>query len=103
MKTIKKGKYYWHYDNSVKKKHPSYVYKKNDKKNKYNIVCFTSSAGKSRSKLNRNINPKVNDDCYVLNNPRIVKRKSLSNDLNGYKVTNYRDKAKIKYIARKKS
>lgn len=101
-KVIKKGKYYWHYDNSIKKKHPSYVYKKNDKKNKYNIVCFTSSVGKSRTKLNKNINPNSNDDCYVLNSPRIVKRKSLSNELVGYKVTDYRDKARIKYIANKK-
>lgn len=102
MKIIKKGKYYWHYDSSIKKKHPSYVYKKNDKKNRYNIVCFTSSVGKSRTKLRKNINPKSNDDCYVLNSPRIVKRKSLSDELVGYKVTDYKDKARIKYIANKK-
>ena len=29
-----KGRYYWHRDASVKGMHPSYIYKKNDKKNK---------------------------------------------------------------------
>ena len=28
MKNIKKGYYYWHFDTSIKKKHPSLVYKK---------------------------------------------------------------------------
>lgn len=51
MKIIIKGKYYWHKDSSIKGLHPSYVYKKNDKKNKYNIVCFTSSSGKGKEKL----------------------------------------------------
>lgn len=101
-KIIKKGKYYWHFDNSIKKKHPSYVYKKNDKKNQYNIICFTSSSGKGRKKLNRNINPNSHEVCYVLNNPRIVKRKSFSNELIGYKVMDYQDKAILKYIANKK-
>lgn len=68
----KKGKYYWHRDISIKGLHPSYVYKKNSKKNKYNIVSFTSSNGKGRKKLNKNINPKSYDSCYVLNTPQIV-------------------------------
>lgn len=102
MKIIKKGKYYWHKDNSIKGMHPSYVYKKNYKKNRYNIVCFTSSNGKRRKKLNKNINPNSNDDCYVLNTPRIVKRKSFGDELVGYKVTDYQDKGRIKYIADKK-
>lgn len=99
---IKKGKFYWHKDSSIKGLHPSYVYKKDDKKNKYNIVCFTSSKGRRRKKLNKNINPNSNDDCYVLNNPQIVKRKSFTHELVGYKVTNHQDKARIKYIANKK-
>lgn len=101
-KIIKKGKFYWHYDDSIKKRHPSYVYKKEEKKNKYNIVCFTSAFGKSRTKLNKNIDPNSNDDCYVLNSPRIVKRKSFGYELVGYKVTDHQDKARIKYIAKKK-
>lgn len=101
-KIIKKGKYYWHRDNSYKNRHPAYVYKKNDKKNRYNIVHFTTSAGKSRTKLNVNINPKSSKDCYVLNSPQIVKRKSLTSELVDYKVIDLRDKARIKYIANKK-
>lgn len=99
---IKKGKFYWHRDNSIKGFHPSYVYKKNDKTNKYNIVCFTSSYGKRRTKLYKNINPYSNNNCYVLNTPRITKRKYFGDELYGYKVTDYRDKARIRYIANKK-
>ena len=102
MKTLKKGKYYIHYDNSVKKHHPSYIYKKKDKENKYYIVSFTSSVGKSRTKLNKNINPNSQDNCFVLRTPRIVKRKSFSKELYGYKINDPRDKALIKYISNKK-
>lgn len=102
MKIIKKGRYYWHGDSSLKRRHPSYVYKKNDKNNRYNIVTFTSSKGKKRTKLNKNINPNSDKDCYVLNNPQIVKRKSFGRELIGYKVTDPRDKYIIKKIASKK-
>lgn len=102
MKKIKKGKYYWHKDSSKEGNHPSYVYKKNDKNNRYNVVCFTTSNGKHRKVLNVNINPKSTDKCYVLNSPQIVKRKSFGKELNGYKVTNKKDKAIIKYISNKK-
>ncbi len=85
LKTIKKRKYYWHRDSSSKGFHPfSYVYKKNDKKNKYNIVCFTSSNGKGRKKLN--IDPNSNQKCYILNNPQSVKRKSFSTELVGNQI-----------------
>lgn len=96
-----KGRYYWHRDDSIKRAHPSYIYKKDDKKNKYNIVCFTSSIGKSRTKLNKNINPNSSADCYVLNNPRVCKRKSLGYELVGYKVTDCHDKKVIKDIQKK--
>lgn len=97
-----KGRYYWHRDASVKGMHPSYIYKKNDKKNKYNIVCFTSSPGKKRIKLNKNINPNSSNDCYVLNNPKISKRSKFHTELIGYKVTNSHDKDIIKKIQKKK-
>ncbi len=104
MKSIKKGRYYWHRDSSKKGFHPSLVYKKNDKKNKYNIVCFTSSKGKHRTKLKENINPsKVNEICYVLRNPSVVKRKAIGQEINGYKITNKKDKALVKFITRKKN
>ena len=102
MKKLHRGKYYWHRDSSRKKMHPSYIYKKNDKKNKYNIVCFTSQDGKGRSKLNKNINPKSTEKCYVWRTPRVAKRKSFEGELIGYKVTDKRDKALINYIKRKK-
>lgn len=102
MKKILKGKYYDHYDDSIKKRHPSYVYKKDDKKNKYNIVCFTSSVGKHRIKLYENIDSNSNKDCYVLKSPRVVKRNSLGKELVGYKVKNIRDRAIIKIIQKKK-
>ena len=81
MKIIKKGKYYWHRDSSSKGLHLSYIYKKNDKKNRYNIICFTSSEGKGRKKSNKNINQNSKDDYYVLNAPQIAKRKSFGNEL----------------------
>lgn len=102
MKVLHKGKYYWHRDTSLKGVHPSYIYKKNDKKNRYNIVCFTSSKGKGRKKLNKNINPHSNDDCYVLKTPQVSKRKSFGKELPGYKVTDKRDKALIRSIKNKK-
>lgn len=102
MKKLYKGKYYWHQDNSVKKFHPAYIYKKNDKKNKYHILCFTSSKGKGRTKLNKNINPLSNNDCFVLNKPRISKRKFFGNELVGYKITDKDDKHKVKKIMKKK-
>ena len=104
MKSIKKGYYYWHFDTSIKKKHPSLVYKKNEKSNQYNIVCFTSSNGKRRTKLNYNIDPKNrNKDCFVLNSPQRVKRNALGQNLSGFGIVDKRDKAMVKKIARKKS
>lgn len=102
MKSIKKGKYYWHKDKSIKGAHPSYVYKKNDKRNKYCIITFTSSKGKGRTKLNKNIDPKSDKDCYVLNTPRDVRRKSLMQELKDFKIRDLHDRAKIKYISKKK-
>ena len=102
MKKLQRGRYYWHRDNSSKGKHPSQIYKKNDKKNKYNIVCFTSKKGKGRAKLNKNINPKSTEPCYVWKTPRISKRKSFGSELAGYKVTDKQDKALITSIKRKK-
>lgn len=104
MKIIKKGYYYWHKDSSIKYNHPSLVYKKNDKKNQYNIVCFTSSNGKHRTKLNYNIDPKNrNNDCFALNTPQKVKRKSLGKKLDGFNIVDKRDKTIVERIARKKS
>ena len=102
MKKLHRGRYYWHKDSSRKKMHPSYIYKKNDKKNKYNIVCFTSQDGRGRSKLNKNINPRSDEPCYVWRTPRTSKRQAFGKELNGFKVTDKQDKALITYIKRKK-
>lgn len=99
---LKKGKYYWHYDDSTKGKHPSLIYKKNDKKNRYHVVCFTTSEGKGRKLLNKNIDPKSKEPCYVLNRPRIAKRKTFSSELVGFKITDKQDKARVRRIENKK-
>ena len=101
-KKLLKGRYYWHRDSSVKSVHPSYIYKKDDKHNKYNIVCFTSSVGKRRTLLNKNINPNSSEACYVLNTPSVSKRKSFGKELVGYKVVDSRDKAVINNIKNKR-
>lgn len=101
-KKLLKGRYYWHRDDSEPGFHPSYIYKKNDKKNKYNIVCFSTKEGRNRTLLNKNINPSSSEKCFVHNSPRISKRKSFSYELKGYKVTDSRDKALIETIKRKK-
>lgn len=101
-KKLLRGRYYWHRDESEPGLHPSYIYKKYDKYNKYNIICFTTKNGKKRYKLNKNINPNSSEPCYVHKTPRVAKRKSFGSELKGYKVTDYRDKALIETIKRKK-
>lgn len=101
MKIIKRGKFYWHKDNSIKGYHPSYLYKKNERKNKYYLLCFTSSKGKSRTKLNKNINPNSLKDCYIHNNPRISKRNNIKKEINNYRI-NKADKTLINKIKKKK-
>lgn len=102
MRKLLRGRYYWHRDSSPKKYHPSYIYKKNDSKNRYHIVCFTSSKGRGRTKLNKNINPNSNKDCYVLNNPTISKRRSFGTGLKGYELKDRRDKHIVRMIKRKR-
>ena len=102
MKILHKGKYYWHRDSSIKQRHPALIYKKREKKNKYYVICFTSSPGRGRTKLNKNINPNSNDACYALRTPQISKRKSFGSELLGYKITDKFDKTRIKYIKNKK-
>ena len=91
-----------HRDSSKFRMHPAYLYDKNDNKNHYKLVCFTTSQGSHRTRLNKNINPSSNNPCYVLNSPTIAKRNSLVYELNGYKVIDKRDKAIVKKIKKKK-
>lgn len=53
--------------------HPSKLFRKNTKKNKYWIVRFTSSPGRHRTKLKHQIDPERNDDSFVFNKPTIEK------------------------------
>lgn len=101
-KKLLKGRFYWHQDGSKKRFHPTLIYKKNDDKNLYYIVCFTSSKGRGRRKLFENTHPTSNEECYVLNNPRCAKRKSFGSQLPSFRVCNKRDKITIKRIQKKK-
>ena len=65
------------------------------------LECPSYTKG-CKKKLNKNIDPNSNKECYVLNTPQIIKRKSFGYELKGYKITDFRDKAKIRYIANKK-
>ena len=100
---ILEGRFYWRFDHSPRGIHPAYVYKKNDKKNQYNILCFTSNKGGQRIKLNKNINPRSNSNCYVLNKTFIARNSSFGGEMFGCKVTDPRDKATMKYIIRKEN
>ncbi|MGM9858926.1 MAG: hypothetical protein ACI311_06750 [Bacilli bacterium] len=53
------------------------IYKKNDKKNNYCAVTFTSSHGNSRTLLSHNIDPNSKEPCFIMNNPVCSKRNSF--------------------------
>ena len=102
IKNILVGKYYWHRDSSHKKMHPSYVYKKNAKRNRYYHLNFTSSYGSNRRKLIKNLD-NSDKDCYVLNSPQVSKRKSFAGEIqHEFKPRTYEDKNLLNYIKRKK-
>lgn len=98
---MEKGKFYDHYDKNGG--HPSLIYKKNDNRNEYYAVCFTTSKGRNRIKLKHDINPKTNkDEVYVLTNPVKEKRRNFSSwPYKGYRV-HKDDKNTINKIKRKK-
>ena len=58
--------------------HPSKLFRKNTKKNKYWIVRFTSSPGRHRTKLKHQIDPQRDGDSFVINNPTIEKYEDFS-------------------------
>lgn len=99
-KHLEKGKFYKHSD--VNGGHPALIYKKDDSKDSYYAVCFTTSKGKKRVKLKHDINPNTNKDVYVLNNPIKSRRQNFSNwPFKGYRV-HKDDKNTINKIKRKK-
>ena len=84
-KHLEQGRFYIHSDGHGG--HPALLYKKNDRKNKYYIIVFTSSNGPKRKKLSHSIEPSKILVSYIHNTPKIVKRKDLGkNQLKGLKV-----------------
>ena len=75
-KPLTKGKFYRIKDSSGG--HPSKLFKKNTKKNKYWIVRFTSSPGRHRTKLKHQIDPQRDGDSFVINNPSVEKYENFA-------------------------
>ena len=76
-KPLIKGKFYRIKDSSGG--HPSKLFKKNTKKNRYWIIRFTSSPGRHRTKLKHQIDPQRSGDSFVINNPSIEKYEDFAN------------------------
>ena len=75
-KKLIRGKFYLH--NDINGGHPALIYKKNDKKNIYKSVQFTTSKGSNRSKMKHNLDPNSSDNQFVMNNPIKVKEEILA-------------------------
>ena len=99
-KHLEKGRFYIHNDRHGG--HPSYLFKKRDKKNCYIVIIFTSSPGPKRTKLKKSIEPMKIKVSFVHNSPTIAKRRDLgSKILVGLKISKD-DKPLIKLIGKKK-
>ena len=99
-KHLEKGRFYIHSDGHGG--HPSLLYKKSDKKNRYYVIVFTSSDGPKRKRLKNSIQPEKIKTSYVHNSPVIAKRKDLGRKpLSGIRI-NKEDKAIVETIKRKK-
>ena len=99
-KHIEKGRFYIHSD--ITGGHPALVYKKNDKKNRYYVLIFSSSSGPKRKQLIQSIEPEKINKSFVHNMPKIVKRRELgSKELKGIRISKV-DKPLIELIKRKK-
>ena len=75
-KPLIRGKFYRVRDTSGG--HPSKLFRKNTKKNKYWIIRFTSSQGRHRTKLKHQIDPERTDDSFVINKPTIEKYENFA-------------------------
>lgn len=99
-KHLLKGRFYLHSDGNGG--HPALIYKKNDNRNIYFIIVFTSSNGPKRKKLKHSIEPEKIKQSYVHNMPKIAKRREISKkELKGIKI-HKDDKPLVKSIERKK-
>ena len=99
-KHLEKGRFYIHSDGHGG--HPSLLFKKNDKKNTYYVVVFTSSPGPKRKQLKHSIEPLKIKVSFVHNTPKISKRKELGSKPMNQLSINKEDKPIIKSIERKK-
>ena len=98
-KKLKKGKLYLHNDKNGG--HPSLIYDKNDNKNYYKAIKFSSSRGSNRTKMKHSLNPNSTDEQYVLNKPITGKRRDFgSKELKKLRV-HKDDKPLINIIKRK--
>ena len=99
-KHLQKGRFYIHNDKYGG--HPSLLYKKNDRKNLYFVVVFTSSPGPKRVRLKHSIEPSKVKQSFVHNTPKISRRKDLGKKpMPGLKI-HVDDKPLIKSIEKKK-
>lgn len=99
-KHLEKGRFYIHNDRHGG--HPSYLFRKRDKKNYYSVIIFTSSPGPKRTKLKKSIEPMKIKTSFVHNSPTIAKRRDLgSKNLVGLKISKD-DKPLVKIIGNKK-
>ena len=99
-KHLEKGRFYIHSDGHGG--HPALLYRKNDKKNIYFVVVFTSSPGPKRIKLKYSIEPIKVEVSFVHNSPIRCKRRDLGGKaLDGISI-NKEDKPLIRFIQKKK-
>ena len=99
-KHLERGRFYIHSDGHGG--HPALLYKKNDRKNEYYVIIFTSSPGTKRIQLKHSIEPLKVEISFVHTSPTKSKRRDLgSNILVGIKI-HKDDKPLIKFIETKK-
>ena len=99
-KHLEKGRFYIHSD--ANGGHPALLYKKQDSRNEYYVVIFTSSPGSKRIKLKHSIEPIKVKVSFVHKFPTKSKRRDLgSRPLDNLKI-HLEDKPTIKVIEKKK-
>lgn len=94
---LRRGKFYASYPNGG---HPSLIYRKNRRKNRYDAIVFGTSEGKHKTKLDYPISPNVKQSV-IHNRPiRGVRSDFGDKEYQGLYV-NKKDKPKINLAKRK--